>query len=162
MADAQEINAKQIIERIRKSLGGHKWEDVVSNPIDSPPTELWSAPQVSGGATSNLSGSLPNDPVSADLVSLHRNYNIYYTRFSSHRRVLGPCVVFAKKMFRKLLTPILMRQVAYNAANTRVVTHLVEELVSFLRKSGFDTVEEIEWMREEVHFSMPEQLVRLM
>lgn len=128
MADGQEINAQQIIERIRKSLGGRKGEDVFSNPIDPPPGESWSAPQAPGGATSSLSGSLPKDPVSADLASLHRNYDIYYTRFSSHRRVLGPCVVFAKKMFRKLLTPILMRQVTYNAANTRVVTHLVEEL----------------------------------
>ena len=44
----------------------------------------------------------------------------------SHRRVLGSLVLTTKKAIRKLLAPILDRQVAYNAASTRVATHLTD------------------------------------
>ena len=44
--------------------------------------------------------------------------------FTSHRRVLGPLVVLAKKGLSRLLTPILERQTAYNAANARAIASL--------------------------------------
>ena len=47
--------------------------------------------------------------------------------FTSHRRALGPLVVLAKKTLSRLLTPILERQTAYNAANTRLITSLKDE-----------------------------------
>jgi O-antigen chain-terminating methyltransferase len=46
----------------------------------------------------------------------------------SHRRILGSLVLGTKKVVRKLLAPILERQVAYNAASTRVATHLKDWL----------------------------------
>src|SRR6266704_280638 len=46
---------------------------------------------------------------------------------TSHRRVVGHFVVMVKKLLQKLLTPILERQLAYNAANTRVTSHLWEQ-----------------------------------
>ena len=49
------------------------------------------------------------------------------TSFTSHRRVLGPLAVLAKTGLRRLLTPILERQTAYNAANARMIASLKDE-----------------------------------
>src|SRR5207244_4005730 len=55
---------------------------------------------------------------------------------TSHRWVLGKFVVFAKNTLRKLLTPMLTRQAAYNASNTRVVTHVMEQLGHLVRQQS--------------------------
>ena len=46
-------------------------------------------------------------------------YDINDVSLVSHRRILGSLVLATKKVVRKLLAPILERQVAYNAASTR-------------------------------------------
>ena len=63
----------------------------------------------------------------ASLTSLHAGYDICNTPLTSHRPVVGPAIGLTKKILRQLVTPILRRQVAYNAANTRVVTHLKQQ-----------------------------------
>jgi O-antigen chain-terminating methyltransferase len=65
-----------------------------------------------------------NDAIRADLNSLHNNHNISNLHFTSQRKVLGRLIVGAKKALRQLLTPILERQSAYNAANARLGSHL--------------------------------------
>jgi len=65
-----------------------------------------------------------NGAIRADLISLHNNHNISNLHFTSHRKVFGRLIVGAKKALRQLLTPILERQSAYNAANARLDSHL--------------------------------------
>jgi hypothetical protein len=61
----------------------------------------------------------PSDSTVANaLTSLQHSCDIYHIQFTSHRKVFGPLVILAKKVARQLLTPILERQLAYNAANT--------------------------------------------
>jgi hypothetical protein len=63
--------------------------------------------------------STPSDSTVANaLTSLQHNSDIYHIQYTSHRKVFGPLVVLAKKMVRQLLTPILERQLSYNATNT--------------------------------------------
>jgi 2-polyprenyl-3-methyl-5-hydroxy-6-metoxy-1,4-benzoquinol methylase len=73
-------------------------------------------------------GGLSDGPVRLDLASLQNNYDIYNIHFTSHRRRVGWLVVQAKRLLRKLLTPILERQLAYNAANTHLWRQIAEAL----------------------------------
>src|SRR2546422_4258054 len=106
MADAQGIDVERIIEHTRERIRKRQQEMMPSG----------------------LSIPTVDSQVSTDLASLHGNYDVYNFHFTSHRWVLGKFVVFAKNTLRKLLTPMLTRQVAYNASNTRVVTHVMEQL----------------------------------
>jgi len=64
--------------------------------------------------------------LAADVALLHASYDTPRVEFTSHRSILGPFIVLAKRFVRQLLTPVLARQVAYNAANTRVTSYLAE------------------------------------
>jgi SAM-dependent methyltransferase len=64
--------------------------------------------------------------IAADVALLHASYDTQRVEFTSHRSILGPLIVLAKGIVRQLLRPILERQVAYNAANTRVTSCLAE------------------------------------
>jgi O-antigen chain-terminating methyltransferase len=63
-----------------------------------------------------------------DLGLLQSSQDISQVYFSSHRRVVGNIIVFAKKALQQILTPILERQSAYNAANTRLIAALYERV----------------------------------
>jgi 2-polyprenyl-3-methyl-5-hydroxy-6-metoxy-1,4-benzoquinol methylase len=63
----------------------------------------------------------------ADLALLLQGSDLTHIAFTSHRRWLGPLVVLAKKGLSRLLTPILERQTAYNAANARLIASLKDE-----------------------------------
>ena len=65
-----------------------------------------------------------NGQGAVDLASLHSCYDIYNIHFTSHRKILGWPIIFAKKLLRRLLTPILERQLTYNTANTHLVSAL--------------------------------------
>ena len=93
-----ELDERRIIQRIRDDLSLRARNDQPSRP----------SPDVA--------------PVTDDLSLLHSGYDIYYTApIKSPRKILGPILTFARKLARRLMAPILKRQVAYNAANTRVV-----------------------------------------
>jgi hypothetical protein len=63
--------------------------------------------------------------VTDDLLLLHAGFDTYHTgSVRSPRRIVGPAVTFARKLVGRLMAPILERQVAYNAANTRVAQEL--------------------------------------
>ena len=71
-----------------------------------------------------------SDEVAADMTSLHADYDICEPPLPPHPRVVGRAAIgLTKRILRQLVTPILMRQVTYNAANTRVVTRLKEQAV---------------------------------
>jgi ribosomal protein L11 methylase PrmA len=69
-----------------------------------------------------------NGRVAADLASLQSGSDISQIHFTSHRTVFGPFVIWLKKMLRRLLTPILERQLAYNVANARLASYLCEQV----------------------------------
>jgi hypothetical protein len=77
-----------------------------------------------------------NEQMLGDFTFLHAGWNILEANPGSNRPVLGPVVVLAKKMIRWLLTPILALQTAYNGANTRVVTHLKQQVESLGRRQA--------------------------
>src|SRR5436309_6093803 len=107
MGEVQEIDVEQIMDRIRENIRRRR------SAGDSPTSENHLSPFDSGQAA-------------ADLAYLHSGHDVRNVSFVSHRGAVGPLVVAAKKALRKLLTPILDRQVAYNAASARVTTHLKE------------------------------------
>ncbi|AOZ93300.1 hypothetical protein [Paenibacillus crassostreae] len=58
---------------------------------------------------------------SIDLKPLIDSHNIMDVEYFSHRRILGKLIIFSKRALRKLLSPILMRQIHFNQ---RVIDHL--------------------------------------
>jgi len=74
------------------------------------------------------------DAIAADIASLHQGYDIVRTPFYSNRRTMGRVIIFVKNIARELLIQILARQVNYNGANARVVTHLQREIESLRRE----------------------------
>jgi hypothetical protein len=71
-------------------------------------------------------GSQQPGLIAADVALLHASYDTQRVDLTSHRSILGPVIVLAKRIVRQLLTPVLARQVAYNAANARVTSYLAE------------------------------------
>jgi hypothetical protein len=72
--------------------------------------------------------SIPGGDLKEDLDTLHRMVDTYSIPLTSHRQVVGAALVFVKRVLRKMLKPVFMRQVAYNEANTRVVQTLASEI----------------------------------
>jgi 2-polyprenyl-3-methyl-5-hydroxy-6-metoxy-1,4-benzoquinol methylase len=103
----QEIDVGQIMDQIRENI--RKRRTAGENPVP----EKRSSPFDDGHAA-------------ADFAHLHSGYDIRNVSFVSSRRVVGSVVVAVRKVLRRLLAPMLDRQVAYNAASTRVTTHLKE------------------------------------
>jgi ubiquinone/menaquinone biosynthesis C-methylase UbiE len=66
--------------------------------------------------------------VVADLITLRRAANLSGVRFTSHRRLWGGTVILLKRILRRLLTPILERQSAYNQANAQLVAYLHDQI----------------------------------
>ncbi len=100
------MDVEQVMERIRRHLRRRR-----AGTLDAPT----SAPPVS---------RFDGDVVAADFAQLHAASDLRAIAFTSHRRVMGPVVVFLKTILRKLLTPILEAQTAYNTSGVRVVAHL--------------------------------------
>jgi SAM-dependent methyltransferase len=108
MADVQGIDVEQIMKQVQENIRRRR----------QAPTLAYQTEYASNGQ------------VTDDLASLHTDHDIYSMHFTSHRRVLGPLIVSVKKTLRQLLTPILIKQASYNAANSRVVAHLTERLAA--------------------------------
>jgi SAM-dependent methyltransferase len=106
MDDVQEIDVKEVMEQL---TGNIRMASQQLSYLDA-------------------TGSLSDGPIAADLLSLQSNYDIYHIHFTSHRKGIGRFVVLAKQILRKLLTPILERQLMYNAANARVASYLYARL----------------------------------
>ena len=138
MADAQGIDVEQIIEHTRERIRKRQ-QDMMPSGLSIPTVD---------------------SQVSSDLTSLHDNYDVYNFHFTSHRWVLGKFVVLAKKILRKLLTPMLTRQVAYNASNTRAVTHVMEQLGHLARQQP-RLIEDIRAEQAQSRTALEEQLTQV-
>jgi O-antigen chain-terminating methyltransferase len=113
MDDMQGINVEEIMQRVRENIRQQHGDSPVG-ALDPSSTH----------------------PVTADLAALENTQDIYHLHFTSHRKLLGPIIIFAKKVVRQLLTPSLERQSGYNAANNRMALKLwqqVEALEEFSR-----------------------------
>jgi SAM-dependent methyltransferase len=126
MNDVQEINVDELMTQIRENLPNQQ-------------------PTPAVGASTPLSNGL----VAAELSSLQSSREIRYFRLISHRKFLGSFVLLAKKVVRKLLTPSLERQSAYNAANIRLTAYLWEHAEGLQRVSQ-ELAEQITALRQEL------------
>jgi SAM-dependent methyltransferase len=114
MDDAQQINIQEMVDQIRARIRQRQRKFADADP----------------------SGTRSDSPVSSDLALLQSNYDIYNIHFTSHRRGLGRFVVLAKRLLRRLLTPILERQLAYNTANNRIAHHLCRQITEALQEQA--------------------------
>src|SRR5262245_19777893 len=113
MAESPEVDVERIMEQIRENVRKRQQRESPSDDASPPPSDGASPP--------------PPEPVLEELTALHCGYALYPLHFTSHRRGVGLMVVWAKKLLQKLLTPVLERQSAYNAANARVSAQLWEQ-----------------------------------
>jgi O-antigen chain-terminating methyltransferase len=94
-------------------------------------------------------GTVPEDhderhsQTTADLDYLASGYDVRQIALVSHRRVFGTAVVGLKRAIRQLLTPILDRQVACNAALVRVIADTRDWIATLERRRG-DAAERVD------------------
>jgi 2-polyprenyl-3-methyl-5-hydroxy-6-metoxy-1,4-benzoquinol methylase len=143
MEDVQEIDVEQIMEWLREDIKKRRQQH----------------------SPENKTSRFPDEELAADFASLHATYDVYNLQFTSHRRILGPLVIFVKKILRQLLTPILTHQVTYNAVNTRVATRLGEKLAALNHQAqmheGFLTSEGQAMQAVQAQLAAFEQRMRL-
>ena len=107
MGEEHEVDVEQIMARIRESIRRRRG--------------LEESPKANDDAS-----PFEDSQAAVDFAYLHSGHDIRRVSFVSHRPMLGPLVVAVKKALMQLLTPILDRQASYNAASTRVTTHIKE------------------------------------
>ena len=69
-----------------------------------------------------------NPQTREDLGFLHSHQDLADLRYSSHRKVVGKVITYAKKFVHQLLTPVLERQSAYNAVNARLMSYVCDRV----------------------------------
>ncbi|HXH11559.1 MAG TPA: hypothetical protein VNP04_17560 [Alphaproteobacteria bacterium] len=69
-----------------------------------------------------------NGHFTADLTALHNHGDPFRITFTSHRKILGRLIILAKEGLRRLLTPVLEQQLAYNTTNAQMIHQLWEQL----------------------------------
>ncbi|MCU0546931.1 MAG: keratin [Oscillatoriaceae cyanobacterium Prado104] len=103
--DSEEIPTQQIIDKLRQTL--------------EPRIGIAQTPLSESG-----NGNLSLEEDDEDIAILKTGFDIYNIPITSYQRRFGAVVIALRKFVRKLLKPILERQVIYNFANTRVVQTL--------------------------------------
>jgi hypothetical protein len=106
---SEEIPTKQIIDKLRQTLE---------------PRIGIAEPSLPGRENS----AIARDEDDEDIALLKAGFDIYNIPITSYQRRLGSAVIAVRKIVRKLLRPVLERQVIYNFANTRVVQTLSIQL----------------------------------
>jgi SAM-dependent methyltransferase len=114
MDDGQQIDIEEIVGEFREKIRSHR----------------------QGFSYVDAASPLSEASVGPDLASLQTSYDIYHIDFTSHRKGVGQFIVMAKQLLRKLLTPILERQVAYNMANTRITYWLYKRVEDLLQQQS--------------------------
>src|SRR5919109_1189914 len=69
-----------------------------------------------------------NPQTREDLGFLQSHQDLADLRYSSHRKVVGEVITYAKKFLHQLLTPVLERQSAYNAVNARLMSYVCDRV----------------------------------
>jgi SAM-dependent methyltransferase len=151
MSEGQSIDVEQLMKRVRENIKRKRVAE------DTAPSE-------------NLVVPLGEGPTAADFAYLRSGYNIQDVSFTSPRRVIGPFVVAVKNILRRLLTAILERQTAYNAASARVAAHIQESIETLDRrqaqagrelKGWIETIETNQASIRDKHTELQERVSRL-
>lgn len=79
-------------------------------------------------ALPSAAGPHRQSQTAGDLSFLLSSQDISQVRFSSHRKMVGNIIVFAKRALQQLLAPIFQRQSSYNAANARLMAYLCDRV----------------------------------
>ncbi|MEG4862259.1 MULTISPECIES: hypothetical protein [unclassified Microcoleus] len=107
--ESEEIPTQQIIDKLRQTL----------EPRIGIADSLMFARE---------NNAIARDEDDEDIALLKTGFDIYNVPITSYQRRLGSAVIAVRKIVRKLLRPVLERQVIYNFANTRVVQTLSRQL----------------------------------
>ncbi len=129
------IDKQRILEQMRQSLEPRRYlavppKPAIDRPVGTPPDEL-----------------------AEDLELLQTGFDIYQVTIKAHSKVLGPIVVALRKLARKLLRPVIEKQISYNAANVRVVRGLRQE-VHNVQRADIDLHDFMEEVRDHVNTRM--------
>ena len=116
MSERGYVDVEEIMERIRDNLRSGR------APAD-------------GGTVEGRDDST-HSQATADLDFLTSGYDVRQFALVSHRRVFGKIVIGLKRSIRQLLTPILDRQVACNAAVVRVIADTRDWIAALERRRG--------------------------
>lgn len=106
---SEEIPTQQIIDKLRQTL------EPRIGIVDSP-------------LSVREKSAIALEEEDEDIALLKTGFDIYNIPITSYQRRLGSAVIAVRKIVRKLLRPVLERQVIYNFANTRVVQTLSNQL----------------------------------
>jgi SAM-dependent methyltransferase len=117
MSERRYVDVEEIMERIRDNLRHGR------APSD-------------GGVAESSDDSTQHSQATADLDFLTSGYDVRQIALVSHRRVFGKVVIGLKRAIRQLLTPILDRQVACNAAVVRVIADTRGWIAALERRHG--------------------------
>ena len=117
MSERRYVDVEEIMERIRDNLRRGR------APAD-------------GGTAESRDDSTQHSQATADLDFLTSGYDVRQFALVSHRRVFGKVVIGLKRSIRQLLTPILDRQVACNAAVVRVIADTRDWIAALERRRG--------------------------
>lgn len=100
--EPQEIPTEQIKEKLRQTLAADMFG--VSN--QHPPAE----------------------DEDEDIVILKTGFDIYNITITSYQKFMQPAIIGLRKFVRKLLKPVLERQVIYNFTNTQIIQSLSKQV----------------------------------
>ncbi len=84
-----------------------------------------------------------------DMVILKTGFDIYNIPISSYQKFMQPAIIGLRKFVRKLLKPVLERQVIYNFTNTQVIQSLRKE-VRVLKENQVKLEAKIEKLQSEL------------
>ncbi len=129
------IDKQRILAQMRQSLAPRRYLAVPPKPAIERPV------------------GMPPDELAEDLELLQTGFDIYQVTIKAHSKVLGPIVVALRKLARKLLRPVIEKQISYNAANVRVVRGLRQE-VHNLQRADIDLHDFMEEVRDHVNTRM--------
>src|SRR5262245_47222349 len=124
MLERRHLDVEELMERLRNNLRRER------------------APAL-GGMPEGRDDGEQHSQATADLDFLASGYDVRQFALVSHRRVFGKVVIGLKRSIRQLLTPILDRQVACNAAVVRVITD-TRDWIAALERQRREAAEAIE------------------
>jgi O-antigen chain-terminating methyltransferase len=105
----EEIDVDALMSRIRDNVEKRRREGEPPAPVapEAPP---------------------PGEALAEDVAILHQTWDVYNAPLTSPRLGVGTVVTLAKRGLRRLLAPLIGRQVAYNAAACRAIDAVLEQL----------------------------------
>jgi SAM-dependent methyltransferase len=117
VAEGKDIDVQQVMERIRENI--RRRRSLEPGPTSEP-----------------LASAVDNGQGASDFAKLESVGGLQRISLTSHRGLLGLPIVTIKKILFKLLTPMLERQTAYNAASARATAEIATRMQMLERRQG--------------------------